>query len=162
MSPSPMDWAPKAVPGTLPADAVFSDAPVVAYVSLNDAVFNFGHALFDFLFPVFNTLQLMDMYHPDFQLLLAEHQVSVYVASLLLRATWCMIIMYHCSYAVIILLSLWIIPIHVYHQCMLNEHSASSPLNQSHHYRLHFPISSFPCCVPAMHAAPAGGQPPPA
>lgn len=75
MSPSPMNWAPKAVPGVLPADAVFSDAPVVAYVSLNDAVFNFGHALFDFLFPVFNTLQLMDMYHSDFQLLLAEHQV---------------------------------------------------------------------------------------
>ena len=75
MSPSPMDWAPKAVPGALPPDAVFSDAPVVAYVSLNDAVFNFGHALFDFLFPVFNTLQLMDMYHSDFQLLLAEHQV---------------------------------------------------------------------------------------
>lgn len=76
MSPSPMEWAPKAMPGTLPADAVFNDAPVVAYVSPNDAVFNFGHALFDFLFPVFNTLQLMDMYHPDFQLLLAEHQVS--------------------------------------------------------------------------------------
>ena len=71
-----MEWAPKAMPGTLPADAVFNDAPVVAYVSPNDAVFNFGHALFDFLFPVFNTLQLMDMYHPDFQLLLAEHQVS--------------------------------------------------------------------------------------
>ena len=70
-----MDWAPKAVPGALPPDAIFSDAPVVAYVSLNDAVFNFGHALFDFLFPVFNTLQLMDMYHSDFQLLLAEHQV---------------------------------------------------------------------------------------
>ncbi|KAL3163114.1 hypothetical protein ABBQ32_009529 [Trebouxia sp. C0010 RCD-2024] len=74
MSPSPMDWAPKAMPGAIPSDAVFSDAPVVAYVSLNDAVFNFGHALFDFLFPVFNTLQLMDMYHPDFQLLLAKHQ----------------------------------------------------------------------------------------
>ncbi len=76
MSPSPMDWAPKAVAGTVPGDAAFSDAPVVAYVSLNDAVFNFGHALFDFLFPVFNTLQLLDVYHPDFQLLLAKHQVS--------------------------------------------------------------------------------------
>ena len=76
MSPSPMDWAPKAVAGSIPGDATFSDAPVVAYVSLNDAVFNFGHALFDFLFPVFNTLQLLDVYHPDFQLLLAKHQVS--------------------------------------------------------------------------------------
>ncbi|KAL0030947.1 hypothetical protein WJX79_003275 [Trebouxia sp. C0005] len=74
MSPSPMDWAPKAVAGSIPEGAVFSDAPVVAYVSLNDAVFNFGHALFDFLFPVFNTLQLLDVYHPDFQLLLAKHQ----------------------------------------------------------------------------------------
>ena len=75
MSPSPMDWAPKAVAGSIPEGAVFSDAPVVAYVSLNDAGFNFGHALFDFLFPVFNTLQLLDVYHPDFQLLLAKHQV---------------------------------------------------------------------------------------
>ncbi|KAA6418193.1 MAG: hypothetical protein FRX49_11851 [Trebouxia sp. A1-2] len=74
MSPSPMDWAPKAVAGSIPEGAVFSDAPVVAYVSLNDAGFNFGHALFDFLFPVFNTLQLLDVYHPDFQLLLAKHQ----------------------------------------------------------------------------------------
>lgn len=71
-----MDWAPRAMPGAVPQDAVFSTAPVVAYVSLNDAVYNFGHALFDFLFPVFNTLQLLDVYHPDFQLLLAEHQVS--------------------------------------------------------------------------------------
>lgn len=76
MRPSPMDWAPKAMQGAIPSEAVFSDAPVVAYVSLNDAVFNFGHALFDFLFPVFNTLLLMDMYHPDFQLLLAKHQVG--------------------------------------------------------------------------------------
>jgi len=77
MSPSPMDWAPKAVAGSIPGGATFSDAPVVAYVSLNDAVFNFGHALFDFLFPVFNTLQLLDVYHPDFQLLLAKHQVNI-------------------------------------------------------------------------------------
>ncbi len=32
---------------------------------------------FDFLFPVFNTLQLLDVYHPDFQLLLAKHQVNI-------------------------------------------------------------------------------------
>ena len=75
-----MDWAPLAMPGAVPQDAVFSTAPVVAYVSLNDAVYNFGHALFDFLFPVFNTLQLLDVYHPDFQLLLAEHQVSRHAA----------------------------------------------------------------------------------
>ena len=80
MAPSPMDWAPKAMPGAVPQDAMFSTAPVVAYVSLNDAVYNFGHALFDFLFPVFNTLQLLDVYHPDFQLLLAEHQVSNHAA----------------------------------------------------------------------------------
>ena len=76
MAPMPMDFAPKVMPGAVPQDATFSDAPVMAYVSLNDAAFNFGHALFDFLFPVFNTLQMLDVYHPDFQLLLAKHQVS--------------------------------------------------------------------------------------
>ena len=34
-----------------------------------------GHAMFDFLVPVFNVLQLFQLYTPDFQLLLAEHQV---------------------------------------------------------------------------------------
>ena len=60
----------------MPQNAPFSTAPVAAYVSLNDYPGNFGHALYDFLFPVFNILQLMNLYDPDFQLLLAEHQAS--------------------------------------------------------------------------------------
>ena len=39
----------------------------MAYVSLNNFAYNFGHALYDFLFPVFNVLQLMKVYQPDFQ-----------------------------------------------------------------------------------------------
>ena len=74
--PSHLDWAPTVLPGNIPADAVFSDAPVVAYASLNDFAGNFGHAMFDFVFPVFNILQLLNLYTPSFQLLLAEHQVS--------------------------------------------------------------------------------------
>ncbi|KAL3136032.1 hypothetical protein ABBQ32_007068 [Trebouxia sp. C0010 RCD-2024] len=49
-------WAPSVVPGPVPADASFSEAPVAAIASLNDFSFNFG------------------LYHPDFQLLLSEHQ----------------------------------------------------------------------------------------
>ena len=75
IAPSHLDWAPTVVKGDIPANAVFSDAPVVAYASLNDFASNFGHALFDFLFPVFNILQLLNLYTPDFQLLLADHQV---------------------------------------------------------------------------------------
>lgn len=62
--------------GDIPEGVVFSDAPVVAYASLNDFAGNFGHALFDFLFPVFNMLQLVSFYTPAFQLLLAQHQVG--------------------------------------------------------------------------------------
>ena len=32
--------------------------------------------MFDFLFPVFNVLQLFQLYTPEFQLLLADHQVE--------------------------------------------------------------------------------------
>ena len=71
-----VNWAPKVVSGAIPNDAPFVEASVTAYVSLNDFVENFGHAMFDFLFPVFNTLQMMNLYRPDFQLLLAEHQAS--------------------------------------------------------------------------------------
>lgn len=71
-----MHWAPTTLVGDIPPEATFNDAPVVAYVSLNDFAGNFGHALFDFLFPVFNALDLTNTYRPDFQLLLAKHQVS--------------------------------------------------------------------------------------
>jgi hypothetical protein len=71
-----MHWAPTMTAGNIPTGATFVDAPIVAYVSLNDLAGNFGHALFDFLFPVYNALELMNEYQPDFQLLLAKHQVS--------------------------------------------------------------------------------------
>lgn len=73
--PSKVDWAPTVVTGTIPNGSNFHKAPVVAYASSNDFVFNFGHALFDFLFPVFNMLYIMGAYDPEFQLLLADHQV---------------------------------------------------------------------------------------
>ena len=73
--PGHVDWAPRVVPSNIPPDAVWLDAPVVAYASLNDFAGNLGHALFDFLLPVFNVLQLLNVYTPNFQLLLAEHQV---------------------------------------------------------------------------------------
>ena len=41
-----MPWAPDVLPGPIPSDAVFHDAPAAAYASLNDAVENFGHTLF--------------------------------------------------------------------------------------------------------------------
>lgn len=47
------------MPGPLPAKAAFSTAPVAALASLNDLAGNFGHALFDFLFPVYNMLSLL-------------------------------------------------------------------------------------------------------
>lgn len=77
-----MNWAPIVHNGSIPEGAFFHETPVVAYASLNDAATgNFGHALFDFLFPVFNTLSIVGAYHPDFQLLLAEHQVSANLVS---------------------------------------------------------------------------------
>ena len=138
MSPSPMDWAPKAMPGALPSDAVFSDAPVVAYVSLNDAVFNFGHALFDFLFPVFNTLQLMDMYHSDFQLLLAEHQVSdpFCLPALDVCST------YHCTHTVTSLCAFYLLHF-VGYSCMMLEHGALLLLDQP---CCQLSTDSFTCC----------------
>ena len=47
------------MPGFLPAEAAFSKAPVAALASLNDFPFNFGHALFDFLLPVYNMLSIL-------------------------------------------------------------------------------------------------------
>ena len=52
-------WGPAVVPGPLPAKAAFNTAPVAALASLNDLAGNFGHALFDFLFPVYNMLSLL-------------------------------------------------------------------------------------------------------
>ncbi len=39
-----MHWAPTMTAGNIPQGATFVDAPVVAYVSLNDLAGNFGHA----------------------------------------------------------------------------------------------------------------------
>lgn len=68
-------WAPEVLMQPFPSDATFSAVPVVAYASVNDFVFNFGHALFDFILPVFNSLQILGVYTPDFQLVFAEQQV---------------------------------------------------------------------------------------
>lgn len=51
-------WGPAVVPGFIPDQAIFSNASVAALASLNDFAGNFGHALFDFLFPVFNILHI--------------------------------------------------------------------------------------------------------
>ena len=50
-------------------------AHVAVLASLNDFAGNLGHAEFDFLYPVFNIMQMFNMYTSDFQLLLADHQV---------------------------------------------------------------------------------------
>ena len=83
-----MPWAPTVTDGYIPAQAPFNKASVVAYVSLNDFAYNFGHALYDFLFPVFNVLQLMKVYQPDFQLLLAKHQVSARQSKRATKQIW--------------------------------------------------------------------------
>ena len=44
-----------------------------------DFLGNFGHVLYDFLFPVFNMLQLLGLYTPDFQLIYAKHQVCAII-----------------------------------------------------------------------------------
>lgn len=61
--------------GRIPERHPYSDAPVAVYQSLNDFVGSFRHALFDFIIPVFNLLQLFRMYTPDFLLIEATHQV---------------------------------------------------------------------------------------
>ena len=43
--------------------------------SLNDFVGSFRHAMFDFILPVFNLMQLFRMYTPEFLLIEATHQV---------------------------------------------------------------------------------------
>ena len=63
--------------GRIPERHPYSPAPVAVYASLNDFVGSFRHALFDFIVPVFNLLQLFRMYTPDFLLLEAQHQVMV-------------------------------------------------------------------------------------
>jgi hypothetical protein len=78
MKPFILPWAPEVVQETIPAGAPYSEHPVVVYASSNDFVYNFGHALFDFMYPVFNMLQTLQLYTPDFQLLLAQHQVIMF------------------------------------------------------------------------------------
>ncbi len=70
-----MLWAPTVIDGSIPAGTTYDEANVVAYVSLNDFAGNFGHALYDFKFPVFNVLKLMKV-PTGFLALLAKHQVS--------------------------------------------------------------------------------------
>lgn len=77
LPPGHVDWAPTVIPDDIPKIAIFSDAPVAAYASLNDHVSKFSFALFDYIYPVFNLLKLLGVYDPNFQLILAEqHQVS--------------------------------------------------------------------------------------
>ena len=75
IAPGKLNWAPTVVREQRPPEAFTATSPVAVLASLNDFAFNFGHALFDFLFPVFNMLQLLGLYHPSFQLLLGTHQV---------------------------------------------------------------------------------------
>ena len=84
--PGKLNWAPTVVRQTRPPEAVTAASPVAVLASLNDFAYNFGHALFDFLFPVFNMLQLLGLYHPNFQLLLGTHQVGPLHARSLLQA----------------------------------------------------------------------------
>ena len=100
-------WAPTRVTAPFPSTATFHPAPVVAYHSLNGALLlakvlavqlseaglrltqgcpadflgNFGHVLYDFLFPVFNMLQILGLYTPDFQLVFARLQVQACLVS---------------------------------------------------------------------------------
>ena len=72
--------------GRIPEAHPYSSAPVAVYHSMNDFVGSFRHALFDFILPVFNLLQLFRMYTPDFLLLEAQHQVrGVWNVALLLH-----------------------------------------------------------------------------
>ena len=77
IAPGKLDWAPTVVRHAKPAEATMAASPVAVLASFNDFASNFGHALFDFLFPVFNQMQLLGLYTPDFQLLLAKHQVPL-------------------------------------------------------------------------------------
>ena len=70
-----LNWAPKVLQQPIPSGAAYHAAPVVAYHSANDFLSNFGHALFDFLFPVFNMLQLLGLYTPEMQIVFAQLQV---------------------------------------------------------------------------------------
>lgn len=77
IEPFVLPWAPIVVHKAIPSDAAYASQPVSVYASSNDYAFNYGHALFDFLYAVFNQLQTLQLYTPDFQLLLAQHQVAV-------------------------------------------------------------------------------------
>lgn len=71
--------------GRIPERHPYSPAPVAVYASLNDFVGSFRHALFDFIVPVFNLLQLFRMYTPDFLLLEAQHQVHMSSSSIFIN-----------------------------------------------------------------------------
>ena len=77
IKPYILPWAPTVVHRAIPNDAAYARQPVAVYASTNDYAFNYGHALFDFLYAVFNQLQTLQLYTPAFQLLLAQHQVTL-------------------------------------------------------------------------------------
>ena len=56
-------WGPLVVSGHLPTTATFDTNLVAALASLNDLAGNFGHALFDFLNPVYNMLSLLGTFN---------------------------------------------------------------------------------------------------
>ncbi|BDA50234.1 hypothetical protein COCOBI_15-3630 [Coccomyxa sp. Obi] len=74
IEPFILPWAPTVIHKAIPSDAPYASQPVAVYASSNDYAFNYGHALFDFLYAVFNQLQTLQLYTSDFQLLLAQHQ----------------------------------------------------------------------------------------
>ena len=57
--PIALFWAPAVVRGPRPVEAPFAAAPVAVLASLNDFAYNFGHALYDFLFPVSRAAALL-------------------------------------------------------------------------------------------------------
>jgi hypothetical protein len=61
-----------AIPDTA-AYVPYEEAPVHVLASANDFAFNLGHAMYDFLLPVFNLMHVFHTYDPRFQLLLYRH-----------------------------------------------------------------------------------------
>ena len=80
-------YALQVLHGRIPDKYPYSDAPVAVFQSLNDFVGSFRHALFDFIIPVFNLMQIFRMYTPDFLLIEATHQVINLTACPLQEAT---------------------------------------------------------------------------
>ena len=80
-------YALQVLHGRIPDKYPYSDAPVAVLQSLNDFVGSFRHALFDFIIPVFNLMQMFRMYTPEFLLIEATHQVIILTASPLQEAS---------------------------------------------------------------------------